>query len=60
VTPKLSPELQQFAFQIGMKLVNAAEGVSAAEIGLDHESKLVRWKRLASSSAMLKGGGNWS
>lgn len=42
VTPKLSPELQQFAFQIGMKLVNAPEGISTAEIGLDHESELMK------------------
>jgi uncharacterized membrane protein YraQ (UPF0718 family) len=42
VTPKLSSELQQFAFQIGAKLVNSREGVSTAEIGVVHEKKLLQ------------------
>jgi len=41
VAPKLSPELQKFAFQIGVKLVNAPEGVSTADIGSEHEGKLL-------------------
>lgn len=42
ITPKLSPELQQFAFQIGAKIVNNREGVSTAEIGVAHEKKLLQ------------------
>lgn len=42
VTPKLSPELQQFSFMIGMKLVNNPAGLSAFEIGAEHEEKLIQ------------------
>lgn len=42
VRPNLSSALQQFAFQIGMKLVNSPKGVSTAELRPEHESKLVQ------------------
>ena len=40
ITPKLSPELQQFAYQIGIKMINASDGISTPELGAENESKL--------------------
>lgn len=46
VTPKLSPELQKFAFEIGMKLVKSPNGASTAEIGADKEAKLLQLEEM--------------
>lgn len=46
VAPKLGPELQQFAFEIGMKLVKSPTGVSTAEIGADKEAKLLQLEEM--------------
>lgn len=42
VAPKLSPELQKFAFQIGTKLLKNPDGLSIEEIGVDKQAKLAQ------------------
>jgi uncharacterized membrane protein YraQ (UPF0718 family) len=42
VTPKLSPELQKFAFEVGMKLVKSPDGASTLDIGPNQETKLLQ------------------
>lgn len=46
VAPKLSPELQKFAFEIGIKLIKNPNGVSTAEIGVDKEAKLLQLEEM--------------
>lgn len=41
VPPRLSPELQQFAFRFGMLAANAREGVDAADLGEGAEERLL-------------------
>lgn len=40
IPPRLSPEMQQFAFRFGMLAASRPEGVRAPELGADAESKL--------------------
>lgn len=40
ITPQLSAELKQFAYQVGIKLINTPQGISLEEIGKSNESKL--------------------
>ena len=40
VQPNLSPELQKFAYNLAMKLVTKAEGLTLEEIGIEHEAKV--------------------
>jgi uncharacterized membrane protein YraQ (UPF0718 family) len=46
VAPKLSPKLQKFAFEIGMKLIKSPNGVSTAEIGVDKEANLLQLEEM--------------
>lgn len=40
VVPKLSPDLQQFAYQMGMQLANAPDGLATADIGAERRREL--------------------
>ncbi len=40
IPPRLSPELQQYAFRFGMLAMKRPEGVAAAELGAGSEAKL--------------------
>lgn len=42
IAPKLSAELQQFAYQVGVKLINSPQGISIDEIGSANKEKLLQ------------------
>jgi len=46
IPPKLSPELQQFTYQLGMKLAVAPQGLSIQEIGIEHKGKLLELEEM--------------
>ncbi|MBA3052745.1 permease [bacterium] len=55
--PKLSPAVQQFAYQIGMKLAGKAEGINLKEAGAENLDKL---KELEEADIIEKtGDGRW-
>ncbi len=55
ISPKLSPELQQFAFRFGMLASRQPDGVRPDQLGADAESRLIRLEEAGIAEATPDG-----